>query len=176
MDVMCADALKLTPLKYTPLTTGGEFVTDGSADSTANRNLEVQDLRRIHDRLHGDLKCPKFRNGKYVGILSTRAARGLKNDSEYKDWLAPQTSEPAVASTVPPDSIHPCAASTRAGCAENGTVPHCWVMPRAPSHATASSRSPSTSRSSPGAPARSANRSDVIGGTPGRCRRSRGCG
>lgn len=96
MDVMCADALKLSPLKYTPLTTGGEFVTDGTADSTANRNLEVQDLRRIHDRLHGDLKCPKFRNGKYVGILSTRAARGLKNDSEYKDWLAPSTSEPLI--------------------------------------------------------------------------------
>lgn len=96
MDKMCADALKLTPVKYTPLATGGEFVTDGSADSLSNRNLEVQDLRRIHDRLHGDLKCPKFKNGKYVGILSTRAARGLKNDPEYKDWLAPTTSEPLM--------------------------------------------------------------------------------
>jgi N4-gp56 family major capsid protein len=96
MDKMCADALKLTPVKYTPLSTGGEFVTDGSADSLSNRNLEVQDLRRIHDRLHGDLKCPKFKNGKYVGILSTRAARGLKNDPEYKDWLAPTTSEPLM--------------------------------------------------------------------------------
>lgn len=88
MDVMCSTALKLTPLKYTPLTTGGEFVTTGTPVSTANRNMEVQDLRRIYDRLHGDLKCPKYRNGKYVGILSTRAARGLKNDPEYKDWLA----------------------------------------------------------------------------------------
>jgi N4-gp56 family major capsid protein len=96
MEKMCADALKLTPVKYTPLSTGGEFVTDGSADSLSNRNLEVQDLRRIHDRLHGDLKCPKFKNGKYVGILSTRAARGLKNDPEYKDWLAPTTSEPLM--------------------------------------------------------------------------------
>lgn len=94
MDVMCADALKLTPYIYTPLSTGGEFVTDGSADSLSDRNLEVQDLRRIHDRLKGTLKCPPFRNGKYVGILSTRAARGLKNDPEYKDWLAPSTSEP----------------------------------------------------------------------------------
>lgn len=96
MDKMCADALKLSPVKYTPLSTGGEFVTDGTADSLSNRNLEVQDLRRIHDRLHGDLKCPKFKNGKYVGILSTRAARGLKNDPEYKDWLAPTTSEPLM--------------------------------------------------------------------------------
>ena len=96
MDKMCADALKLTPVKYTPLSTGGEFVTDGSADSLSDRNLEVQDLRRIHDRLHGDLKVPKFRNGKYVAILSTRAARGLKNDPEYKDWIAPTSSEPLM--------------------------------------------------------------------------------
>lgn len=94
MDTMCSTALKLTPVKYTPLSTGGEFVTDGTADSLSDRNWEVQDLRRIYDRLHGDLKCPKFRNGKYVGVLSTRAARGLKNDPEYKDWLAPTTSEP----------------------------------------------------------------------------------
>ncbi len=96
MDTMCATALKLTPVKYTPLSTGGEFVTDGTADSVSDRNWEVQDLRRIHDRLHGTLKCPKLRNGKYVGILSTRAARGLKNDPEYKDWLAPTTSEPLI--------------------------------------------------------------------------------
>lgn len=96
MDSMCADALKLTPVKYTPLTTGGEFVTDGTADSTSNRNLEVQDLRRLHDRLHGDLKCPKFKNGRYVGILSTRAARGLKNDVDYKDWFAPSTNQPLI--------------------------------------------------------------------------------
>lgn len=94
MDAMCASALKLTPYKYTPLSTGGEFVTDGSADSLSDRNLEIQDLRRIHDRLHGDLKCPKYRNGKYVGVLSTRAARGIKNDPEFKDWMAPSTSDP----------------------------------------------------------------------------------
>jgi N4-gp56 family major capsid protein len=96
MDKMCADALKLTDVKYTPLSTGGEFVTTGTPVSVSNRNWEVQDLRRIHDRLHGDLKCPKFKGGRYIGILSTRAARGLKNDPEYKDWLAPTTSQPLM--------------------------------------------------------------------------------
>lgn len=96
MDKMCADALQLTPVKYTPLSTGGEFVTDGTADSLSDRNLGVQDLRRIHDYLHGTLKCPKYRNGKYVGILSTRASRGIKNDPDYKDWQAPTTSEPFI--------------------------------------------------------------------------------
>lgn len=96
MDVMCADALKLTPIKYTPTVAGGTFATNGAAAALATRNLEVQDLRRIHDRFRQDLKVPKFKNGKYVGILSTRAARGLKNDPEYKDWLAPTTSEPLI--------------------------------------------------------------------------------
>ena len=96
MDVMSADAMKLTDTKYTPLATGGEFVTDGTADSLSDRNLGVQDLRRIWDELHGNLKCPTFKNGKYVAILSTRAARGLKNDPEYKDWLAPTDSSPLI--------------------------------------------------------------------------------
>ena len=96
MDVMCADALKLTPLKYVPMATGANIDTDGSPTGVSDRNLQVQDLRRIHDFLHGDQKTPPFKNGKYVGILSTKAARGIKNDPEYKDWLAPTTSEPLI--------------------------------------------------------------------------------
>ena len=96
MDVMAADALKTTQSKYIPTTTGGTFDTDGTPNTLASRNLGIQDLRRIHDELKGVLKVPTYRNGKYVGILSTRAARGLKNDPEYKDWLAPTTSEPLI--------------------------------------------------------------------------------
>ena len=96
MDKMVADASQLTPVKYVPTSTGGTFSTNGVAGALSNRNLGVEDLRRLHDRLHGDLKVPKYKNGKYVGILSTRAARGLKNDPEYKDWLAPTTSEPLM--------------------------------------------------------------------------------
>lgn len=94
MDKMVADAFKLTPVKYVPLSTGGTFSTNSVAAGLSDRNLGVQDLRRIYDRLSDDLKAPKYRNGKYVGILSTKAARGLKNDPEYKDWLAPTTSDP----------------------------------------------------------------------------------
>jgi N4-gp56 family major capsid protein len=96
MDKMSADALKLTPIKYVALSTGYNLDTDGSATGTSDRNLGVQDLRRIHDYLHGDLKSPTYRNGKYVGILSTKAARGIKNDTDYKDWQAPTTSEPLI--------------------------------------------------------------------------------
>lgn len=96
MDSMAATALKLTPVKYTPTATGFNLETDGTASGVSDRNLQVSDLRNIHDHLHGDLKTPPFRGGRYVGILSTKAARGIKNDSEYKDWLAPTTSEPLM--------------------------------------------------------------------------------
>lgn len=96
MDKMAADALKLTPVKYVPTASGGTFSTNGVAATLSDRNLGVQDLRRIYDRLSDDLKAPKYRNGKYVGILSTKAARGLKNDPEYKDWIAPTSSGPLM--------------------------------------------------------------------------------
>ncbi len=96
MDVMGADALKATPYKYIPTAAGGTFDTDGDPSTLSTRNLGISDLRRMWDELHSTLKCPTFRNGKYVGILSTKAARGLKNDPEYKEWLAPQTSEPLI--------------------------------------------------------------------------------
>lgn len=94
MDKMVADAMKLTPLKYVPMATGFNLDTDGTPTGTSDRNLEVADLRRLWDEMHGNLKVPAYSNGKYVGILSTRAARGLKNDPVYRDWLAPTTSQP----------------------------------------------------------------------------------
>lgn len=93
MDDMVATAFKSTPYKYIPQAAGGVFDTDGTPSSAADTNLSIADLRAIHDELRA-LKVPKFRNGKYVGILSTKAARGIKNDPEYKDWQAPTTSGP----------------------------------------------------------------------------------
>lgn len=96
MDVMAATAFKLTPIKYTPLAAGASITTNGTAGGTSDKNLSVSDLRDIHDYLHDNLKTPYYKNGKYVGILSTKAARGIKNDPEYKDWIAPTSSEPLM--------------------------------------------------------------------------------
>lgn len=93
MDDMVASAFKTTPYKFIPTATGGTFDTDGTPSTQADTNLSVADLRLIHDELRA-LKVPKFRNGKYVGILSTKAARGIKSDPEYKDWQAPTGSGP----------------------------------------------------------------------------------
>lgn len=86
MDKMGADAMKLTQVKYSPTASGGTFATNGTAGALSTRNGGIQDLRRIHDYMYGTLKAPKYKNGKYVGIVSNRFARGIKNDPEYKDW------------------------------------------------------------------------------------------
>lgn len=96
MDVMAASMFKLTPIKYVPTSSGFNLDTDGSATGVSDRNWSVSDLRSIHDYMMGDLKIPTFSNGKYVAIMSTQAARGIKNDPEYKDWLAPTTSSPLL--------------------------------------------------------------------------------
>jgi N4-gp56 family major capsid protein len=96
MDKMAADAIRATPIKFVPLAAGSAITTNGSPNGTADVNLRITDLREIHDFLRGDLKAPPFRNGQYVGILSTKAARGIKNDSEYKDWQAPTTAQPFI--------------------------------------------------------------------------------
>lgn len=95
MDLMSATALKTTPYKYTPQVGGGVFSTNGTAGGSATANLAISDLRQIRDQLRKN-KAPYFRNGQYVGILSTRAARGIKNDPEYKDWISEQTAEPMI--------------------------------------------------------------------------------
>lgn len=100
MDKMYADAFKLTPIKYVPMIAGANIDTDGSATGVSDKNWDVDDLRAIHDYMHGDLKCPPFANGKYVGILTTKAARGIKSDPEYKDWIAPTSSEPLMSGNL----------------------------------------------------------------------------
>ena len=102
MDLMATTALKKTLYTYTPLVGGGSFQTNGGNGGTATANLSIADLRVIRDQLRKN-KAPYFRSGKFIGILSTRAARGIKNDPEYKDWIAPQTSEPMISGLLQPD-------------------------------------------------------------------------
>ncbi|MPY86142.1 MAG: hypothetical protein GEV00_23575, partial [Actinophytocola sp.] len=55
MDKMVADALKLTPYKYIPVSTGGVFDTDGTPSTAADINIGVSGMRDIHDELRGVL-------------------------------------------------------------------------------------------------------------------------
>lgn len=88
MDFMAATALKTTLIKFTPKVASQTFETDGTAVAgAADRNLNVSDVEVIRDYLRQTLKAPPFRNGRYCGLLSTRAARGIKRDPVYQQRM-----------------------------------------------------------------------------------------
>ena len=64
-------------------------VGGGTVNQAADSNLTIAHLRILKDRLTQNQIAPAFSNGLHVGVLTTRAARGIKNDPEYKDWFAP---------------------------------------------------------------------------------------
>ena len=109
MDTMCAEALTGSPIKFVAndaleaVAAVVDTVPAGTRQSTVAqlRNMNILDLRTIHDYMMGTLKIPTFSNGKYVAIMSTTAARGIKSDPEYKDWLAPTTREPMLTGQLP---------------------------------------------------------------------------
>ena len=88
LDKMCADALKTTPMKMHDAGSGVVLTTAGSISAAGTTNLNIAKLGEIFDFMYGDYKVPPWKNGRYVGIISPKVARGIKNDSAFKDWWA----------------------------------------------------------------------------------------
>lgn len=106
LDVMAADALKQTLIKYVPTVAGYTLTTNGTPGTTATRNGSIADLRNLWDQMRtgrGGLQAPvpTFKDGSYTLIGSNRFMRGIKNDPEYKDWMAPTTSGPLKDGKLP---------------------------------------------------------------------------
>jgi N4-gp56 family major capsid protein len=96
LDKMTADELKTTPIKAVSTAAATMTIQTTTFAGTATHNLSIDHLRILRDYFRATQLVSGFENGKYVGILSTHAARGIKNDSTYKDWLAPTTSGPLM--------------------------------------------------------------------------------
>jgi hypothetical protein len=102
MDRMCARALKQTPIKVTSSSpTAVTFDTDGVMSSNPSGNLNVAHLGLMRDYLAGDLKCPPFADGSYVLIGSTFALRGIKSDTNYREWFSRTTAQPMMTGEIP---------------------------------------------------------------------------
>lgn len=106
VDVMAADAYKQTLIKYVPTVAGFTLTTNGTAGAAATRNVGIADLRNLWDQMRtgrGGLQAPvpTFKDGSYIIIGSNRFMRGIKNDPEYKDWMAPSTSGPIKDGKLP---------------------------------------------------------------------------
>lgn len=98
LDTLAANAFKLTPLKYTPLTTStGEFVSD-DFESPGVAVAEFH-LGEIYRRLYDVQKAPKV-GSHYVGIFNGVTVDGLLNDENFRELFKYTTPEKAYKNEV----------------------------------------------------------------------------
>lgn len=104
MDKMSADALKTTPYKVIPTTGGITADTDGTPSTAADAALTIDMLGEIYDIMYGENKVPPWKNGRYIGILSSKCGRNIKADDGFKEWWSPTTRDPrTTGSNILPD-------------------------------------------------------------------------
>jgi N4-gp56 family major capsid protein len=87
MDSAAADAFQAGKIKAIPTGVAAlTFDTDGTASSQATVNLNVYHVEQIRDYMASTLNIPAYSGDEYIGLVSTKAARGLKNDPAWEVW------------------------------------------------------------------------------------------
>lgn len=89
LDSAAAGAFKSTDAKIKATPTGPAsitYATTGTCVTSALSNLNVFHVEDIRDYLYGTLKCPAFSGDDYIGIVSTKAKRGLISDPNWEVW------------------------------------------------------------------------------------------
>jgi len=89
MDKAAADAFTGTDAKviFIPTSmTGGTWDTDGTASSAATNNVSKHHISTIRDYMINDLHVPFFTGEHFIGLFTTKALRGLRNDRVIESW------------------------------------------------------------------------------------------
>lgn len=87
LDTAVWAAFRTNKTKYIPTgAAAGTFDTDGTASTTATANFNMFHLAKIRDYASDTLNMPTFRDGKYICVLGTQAARGIKSDPSWINY------------------------------------------------------------------------------------------
>ncbi len=88
MDTAAAAAFKTAKLIAIPTSlTAVTWDTDGTPSTTATQNLTVAHVKEIRDKMSDTYHIPGRNGGeRYACLISTKAARGIKNDPEFLAW------------------------------------------------------------------------------------------
>lgn len=74
-------------LCYIPTSlTGGTMDTDGTPSTSATVNITKHHISAIRDYMIKDVHCPFFDGEHYMGLMSTKALRGLRDDKVIEAW------------------------------------------------------------------------------------------
>jgi N4-gp56 family major capsid protein len=89
LDKGASEAFTSSDAKIKATPTGAasiSFATNGVAPATASANLNMFHVEQIRDYMYGTLKVPAFQDDDYICLLSTKAKRGIVNDSAWEEW------------------------------------------------------------------------------------------
>jgi len=89
MDVAAATEFVSTDAKiiFIPTSlTGGTWDVDGSPSTQATVNLTKHHLSAIRDYMIKDLHVPFYEGEHFIGLISTKAMRGLRDDKCIEAW------------------------------------------------------------------------------------------
>lgn len=87
LDTMSAEAFKTAKVCAIPTSlTAITWDTDGTPSTSATSNLTVAHCASIRDYMRMNLHAPFYKKGYYMGIGSTKALRGIKNDPDFQTW------------------------------------------------------------------------------------------
>ena len=87
LDAGAASAFKTAKVKAIP--TGVNSLTmdtDGTASTTATVNINVYHVEQIRDYMFSTLFVPPYEGDDYIGLVSTKAKRGIMNDPAWETW------------------------------------------------------------------------------------------
>lgn len=87
MDRLAATTMKTTYLMYIPTSlTGGVFDEDGTASTAALVNITKAHLGAIRDAFSDTYIVDPYEGDDYIGLISTKGLRGIKNDPDFETW------------------------------------------------------------------------------------------
>lgn len=87
MDNAAAAAFKTGQIKVEQTGVSSvNFDTGGSPSQQATQNLNVYAVEQIRDYMYSTLFIPPFEGDDYIGLVSTKGARGLKQDPIWEVW------------------------------------------------------------------------------------------
>lgn len=87
LDRAAAAGFKASLIKATPDGVASiQFATNGTAPTQAVANLDVYHIEQIRDYMHSTLFIPPYEGDDYIGLVSTKAKRGIVSDPNWETW------------------------------------------------------------------------------------------
>lgn len=87
LDRAAAAAFKTAKIKAEPTGVASiNFDTNGSPSQQGIANLNMYHVEQIRDYMHSTLVIPPYEGDDYIGLVSTKAKRGLISDPAFETW------------------------------------------------------------------------------------------